>query len=109
MPKNIYAGAMHEGHIITHPVRFRLLQYLRNHPEAHISQIVDGVGLDRRLVSFHLLTLERNGFVVGHYEISKYPNSLGRAIKKYQATPKVNKAFSELEKVIPKGSSTRSS
>ena len=46
--------------------------------------------------SYHLLTLEEYGFVSSKYEISEYPKSRGKAIRKYWVNGKVEEVISEL-------------
>ena len=93
-----------EAHILTHPLRYRILELLAANPDGiHISRISDIIKEDRRLVSWHLLALEENEFVKGEYEISKYPKSKGKAIKKYVLTGKVRSVSNELAKEIRRG------
>jgi predicted ArsR family transcriptional regulator len=90
------------GHIVVHPVRYAIVEYLKKNPKGvHINKIADDIKKERKLVSFHLLTLERNGFVDSVYEISKYPESRGRAIKRYVLTEKADKVLSSLKKKLP--------
>lgn len=85
------------GHILIHPLRFRIIELLAANPDGiHISKIGDHIKSDRRLVSWHLLTLEEHGFVKGEYEISRYPNSKGRAIKRYVLTKKAREVLTAL-------------
>lgn len=94
-----------EVHILTHPLRYRILEFLAANPDGiHISRISDLIKEDRRLVSWHLLALEENEFVKGRYEISKYPESKGKAIKKYVLTGKTRSVLNELAKEIALGS-----
>ena len=88
-----------EAHVLLHPIRFRIVELLAEKP-MHINAI--SIALDgekKRLVSYHLHTLEDFGFVSSTYEISEQPKSKGRAIRKYWVTDKVEKVISELKKV----------
>lgn len=87
-----------DAHVLLHPIRFRIVELLVDNP-MHINGISKAMGEERRLVSYHLLTLEEYGFVASRYEISEQPKSKGKAIRKYWVTDKVNTVISELKKI----------
>jgi hypothetical protein len=58
--------------------------------------------MERRLVTFHLLTLEECGFVKSKYEISELQNSTGKALRVYTATDKVADVKAKLKKGLEK-------
>jgi DNA-binding transcriptional ArsR family regulator len=87
-----------DAHVLLHPIRFRIVELLADNP-MHINGISKAMGEERRLVSYHLLTLEEYGFVNSRYEISEQPKSKGKAIRKYWVTDKVNAVISELKKI----------
>jgi DNA-binding transcriptional ArsR family regulator len=88
-----------EAHVLLHPIRFRIVELLAEKP-MHINAISNTLGEDRRLVSYHLLTLEEYGFVDSKYEISEEPKSKGKALKRYWVTDKVEGVISEIKKNI---------
>ena len=88
-----------EAHVLLHPIRFRIVDLLAEKP-MHINAISNALGEDRRLVSYHLLTLEEYGFVDSKYEISEEPKSKGKALKRYWVTDKVEEVISEIKKNI---------
>ncbi|HDS45985.1 MAG TPA: ArsR family transcriptional regulator [Methanomicrobia archaeon] len=87
-----------DAHVLLHPIRFRIVELLADNP-MHINRISKAMGEERRLVSYHLLTLEEYGFVDSRYEISEQPKSKNKAIRKYWVTDKVNTVISELKKI----------
>jgi DNA-binding transcriptional ArsR family regulator len=87
-----------DAHVLLHPIRFRIVEFLVENP-MHINGISKAMGEERRLVSYHLLTLEECGFVKSQYEISESPKSKGKAIRKYWVTDKVENVISELKKI----------
>ena len=87
-----------DAHVLLHPIRFRIIELLMENP-LHINGISKAMGEERRLISYHLLTLEEHGFVGSKYEISEAPKSKGKAIRKYWVTDKVDKVISELKKI----------
>jgi DNA-binding transcriptional ArsR family regulator len=88
-----------EAHVLLHPIRFRIVELLAEKP-MHINAISNTLGEDRRLVSYHLLTLEEYGFVDSKYEISEESKSKGKALKIYWVTDKVEGVISEIKKNI---------
>jgi len=83
-------------HMLLHPVRYRIVELLAEKP-MHISGISKALGEERRLVSYHLLTLEEHGFLRSNYEISEQPKSKGKALRKYEVREKVEEVISELK------------
>jgi predicted transcriptional regulator len=94
----IEEGLVKDAHVLLHPIRFRIIELLMENP-LHINGISKAMGEERRLISYHLLTLEEHGFVNSTYEISEAPKSKGKAIRKYWVTDKVEKVISELKKI----------
>ena len=88
-----------EAHVLLHPIRFRIVELLNEKP-MHINGLSKALGEERRLVSYHLLTLEEYGFVNSKYEISEEPKSKGKAIRKYWVTNKVEDVVSKIKKEI---------
>ena len=87
-----------DAHVLLHPIRFRLVELLTEKP-MHINELSKALGGERRHVSYHLLMLERYGFVSSKYEMSENPKSKGRAIRKYWVTGKVEDVISELKEI----------
>jgi predicted transcriptional regulator len=87
-----------DAHVLLHPIRFRIVELLAEKP-LHINGISKAMGEERRLVSYHLLTLEEYGFVGSKYEISEAPKSKGKAIRKYWVTDKVDQVISGIKKI----------
>ncbi len=88
-----------DAHVLLHPIRFRIVKLLAQEPR-HINGISKALGEERRLVSYHLLTLEEFGFVESRYEISENPKSKGKAIRKYWTTDKVNDVIGGIKKQL---------
>ena len=88
-----------EAHVLLHPVRYRLMELLAEQP-MHINALSSALGMERRLVTYHLTALEDQGFVTSKYEISEQPKLKGRAIRVYTVTDKVARVLSELKKQL---------
>ena len=88
-----------DAHVLLHPIRFRMVELLAEKP-MHINAISKAVGEERRLVSYHLVTLEEYGFVSSKYEISDEKKSRGKALRRYWVTEKVEEVISELKEKL---------
>ncbi|MGC9444818.1 MAG: helix-turn-helix domain-containing protein [Candidatus Methanospirareceae archaeon] len=53
-----------EAHVLLHPFRYRMAALLAERPLS-LQELIDALGEDRRLISYHLLILEEHGFVRG--------------------------------------------
>lgn len=85
-----------DAHTLLHPIRFRIVELLTEKP-LHISALSKEMGEERRLVVYHLLTLEEAGFVASKYEISEAPKSRGRAVRIYSVTDKVRAVIDKVK------------
>ena len=93
-------SVIENAHILTHPLRFRIIETLRKFGEPmFIGQIAESLKADPRLISFHLATMLEYGFVQGEWKVSPLPRSRGKAVKYYKITPKVDETFSRLAKL----------
>ena len=88
-----------EAYVLVHPIRFRIVELLLE-KEMHITEISKALGEERRLVSYHLATLEETGFLNSKYEISNEKKSKGRAVRKYWVTDKVAKVIADMKKQL---------
>lgn len=96
--KKVESEFLDDLRTFTHPTRFKIVVLLAEKP-MHINAISQAIGIERRLVSFHLATLEEYGFLTSKYEISDQPRSKGRSLRIYQVTDKVAKMHSEMKKL----------
>jgi predicted ArsR family transcriptional regulator len=92
---------MREGLIMLHPIRWKILSTLKKEGSPmYIDSIAKMIGTDRRLVSFHLATLEEYGFLESEFKVVEEPKSKGKAGRFYKLTAKVDKLRPELAKII---------
>ncbi len=80
------------GNILIHPIRYRIIKEIKEKQKLYIQELADILGINRRIVSFHLSTLSQYGFVEGNYEVLRVRRSKGkgRAAKYFRITPKVD-------------------
>ena len=76
------------GIIMLHPARLKILYLLEEKGEMYIDEIANHVGIDRRLVSFHLGVLQNHGFLESSFKIVQEPHSKGKAGRFFKLTTK---------------------
>ena len=88
-------------HLLAHPVRFRVAKALVEAGEPiFIEQIAKRTVINRRLVSFHLLTLSEHGLVNSDFRVSMLPKSKGKAARHYWLTDEGKEVLSLLIEII---------
>ena len=97
--KQLEEQLIKEAHVLVHPMRFRIVELLRENP-LYINSISKALGEERRLVSYHLQILEGDGFLSSEYEISEQEKSKGKAIRRFWVTDKVDKVLAELREKL---------
>lgn len=80
------------GNVLIHPIRYRIIKEIKEKQKLYIQELADILGINRRMVSFHLSTLSQYGFVEGNYEALRVqrPKGKGKAAKYFRITPKVD-------------------
>jgi len=80
------------GNVLIHPIRYRIIKEIKEKQKLYIQELADILGINRRMVSFHLSTLSQYGFVEGNYEVMRVRRSKGKgkAAKYFRITPKVD-------------------
>ena len=61
-------------HVITHPMRYAIVKILEK-GRSYPSRIAKELGVDRKLVDFHLSILRKYGLVHGEYGLENPPGS----------------------------------
>jgi DNA-binding transcriptional ArsR family regulator len=90
-----------ESLIVLHPVRWKIYQTLKKKGEPmYIDEIAKATKEDRRLISYHLSTLEDNSFVDSEFKIIQVAKSKGKAGRFYKLTSKADEILPELAKIL---------
>lgn len=90
-----------ESGIVLHPVRWKIIEALETSGEPmYVSEIASKIDEDRRLVSFHLSTMEEKGYARSSFEVIKEANSLGKAGRFYTLTDKVKEVKEKLSELV---------
>ena len=84
-----------------HPIRWKIINALkRENRPMYIDEIAKLIGEDRRLVSFHLSTLEEHKFLNSEFKLLKKPQSKGKAGRFYELTDKVDHVLKDFIRII---------
>ena len=89
---------LEDAHVLLHPTRYRIVELLAEKP-MHIDALATALGMEKRLVSYHLLKLEEHGFVTREYELGFVikQKGKGKAFRVYMVTDKVAEVKAELK------------
>lgn len=86
-----------ESIIVLHPERLKLYKALKESGKPlFINELAEKLGTERRLVSYHLSTLEQHGFVKSEFKVIQLPHSKGKAGRFYQLTEKADNLIPKL-------------
>ena len=90
-----------DGLLLLHPVRWKIYQTLKKSGEPmYIDEIAETIGEDRRLISFHLSTLEDKDFVDSEFKVITRAKSKGKAGRFYKLTSKADAVLPKLAKIL---------
>jgi len=92
-------GLLDDSHIFLHPVRHRLMEPLAE-KLMNINALSIALGMERKLVAYHLFALEDCGLVTSRYAISVEPRAKGKAIRLYRVTDMAADVKAMLKKAL---------
>jgi predicted ArsR family transcriptional regulator len=97
-------NTLDEASIILQPIRYKIYQELRRAGKPlYVDEVAKRLDIDRRLVSFHLATLEEHGFVTSQFKAITPAQSnpgKGKAGRFFSLTGKAQKVLTRLKKEI---------
>lgn len=90
-----------EGNMLLQPIRYKIVKKLREEDRPmYVDEIAREIEEDRRLVSFHLTTLEEHDFAKSEFRIIERPQSKGKAGRFYTLTSKVESVLQEIKDAV---------
>jgi predicted ArsR family transcriptional regulator len=89
-----------EGAICLHPIRWKILNTLSAGTPLYIDAIAKAINEERRLVSFHLVTLQESGYLESEFKIVQEPHSKGKAGRFFKITPKFAQVKTQLSEIM---------
>ena len=100
---NVSEETLKNGMILLHPERRKIINLLKESGKPlFINEIADKTKIERRLVSYHLSTLEDNGFAKSEFQVIEPPHSKGKAGRFYRLTDKVDTSMKALVELLQK-------
>ncbi|HDS46226.1 MAG TPA: ArsR family transcriptional regulator [Methanomicrobia archaeon] len=97
--KPLEEALLEDAFVVTHPLRYRIVELLAETP-MHINALSRALGVERRLIAYHLTTLEERGFVKSKYELFVLLKQKGTALRVYKVTDKVAEVKMSLKKAL---------
>ncbi len=96
-------SAISEAAPLLQPTRYKIIMALKQaRAPLYIDAIAKEVNENHRLVSFHLVMMQKDGFLTSEVGEIKKPNSpSGRAGRFYKLTPKVDEVLYKLRRELP--------
>ena len=85
-------------HVATESTRLQILNILINKGREYPTQLEKELGIQRRVISFHLEALEKVNLVKSEFGLSK--DSRPQAVKYYAITPKGKEIFERVLKIV---------
>lgn len=82
-----------------HPTRLKILSRLENEP-TYATKLEDLTGIDRKIVSFHLSVLERNGLLTSKFGLQNDPPKRPTAVRYYTLTPRGSEVLKRVRTVV---------
>lgn len=98
---NLVSNVIEDAVIVLHPERLKLYRALKAAGKPlFINELADKTNAERRLVSYHLSTLEKHGFVTSEFKVIEPPHSKGKAGRFYQLTAKADEILPKLVEAL---------
>ena len=60
-------------YLMMHPIRYRIVKEIEKSGKSYAAKIAKNLGLERKLISYHLLTLLQHNIVTAHYGLRGEP------------------------------------
>ena len=97
-------NTLDEASVILQPIRYRIYQELKRAGRPlYVDELAKRLDVDRRLVSFHLATLEEHGFVTSEFKaitVAESNPGKGKAGRFFSLTGKAEKVIKRLKREI---------
>jgi predicted transcriptional regulator len=87
-------------HIVAQSTRLWILNALTRKDKMYASKIARELDVERKIITFHLNTLEKAGLVKNEFGLSD--DNIPAAVKYYQLTSKGKKNFEDILKILKK-------
>ena len=86
-------------YVATHPVRSNILNRLESQ-KMYASKLEEKIGVDRKIISFHLSKLEKAGLVASEYGLMTSSKTRPMAVRYYSLTSEGEKIVKKLKTIL---------
>ena len=88
--------------VLNQPTRHRIYVELKEAGEKgrYINELAQHLDIDRQLIAFHLLQLQKHELVTNKYRILKQPTSKGKAANFFILTEKAHRAAEKIREEL---------
>ena len=86
-------------YVATHPVRSNILNQLESQ-KMYASKLEEKIGVDRKIISFHLSKLEKAGLVASEYGLMTSSKTRPMAVRYYSLTSEGEKMVKKLKTIL---------
>ena len=86
-------------HVATHRIRSNILKQLESQ-KMYASKLEEKIGVDRKIISFHLSKLEKAGLVASEYGLMTSSKTRPMAVRYYSLTSEGEKMVKKLKTIV---------
>jgi len=87
--------------ILFQPVRFKIWKLLKDNKRVmYIDEIANNIGIQPRLVSYHIDILESKKFLITHYEIKQGNSKRGIVVRLCELSPHAIEVLKDIKESI---------
>jgi len=86
-------------YVATHPVRSNILNQLESQ-KMYATKLEEKIGVDRKIISFHLSKLEKAGLVASEYGLMTSSKTRPMAVRYYSLTSEGEKMVKKLKTIL---------
>jgi DNA-binding transcriptional ArsR family regulator len=97
--KNSIDNDVEQIHTASHPTRLEILSRLESE-KAYSSKLEEHMKIDRKIISFHLTSLEKAGLVTSNFQLKNEPEERPMAVRYYELTPKGQNILKRLKMAL---------
>lgn len=80
-------------HVLTHPARYQIAKLLQSKGRAYIAEIAKDLGVDRKVVTFHMRIMEREGLLTTSLQKKQPPKGNPILVRYAKLTDKAVKTL----------------
>ena len=87
-------------YVASHPTRLEILSRLEKNKKSYAAKLEELLKIDRKIIAFHLSTLEKEGLVKSEFGLKNHPEERPVAVRYYELTPSGKEVLSMLHEML---------